>query len=217
MKIGAENRTKTAIAAVLILVAVVLFLRMLTAPATSTASPATPEKRTTNLGVADRSAALDTLNANAPAQRTGRRTDQGEKRLAAVLKPTLDPRLRLDLLKSSEQIKYEGSGRNIFNPQSEPVEIPTPVSNGRTDAQQAEAAIPQGPPPPPPINLKFFGYASKSGEPRSIFLSQQDTVYTAREGDIIAGRYKIVKINPTSVQIQDLLSNNTQTIPLTQG
>jgi hypothetical protein len=133
--------------------------------------------------------------------------------LSAALTPTLDPRLRFDLLKSSEEVKYEGTGRNIFSAQSAP-EIPKVVEPPRQDL---EATAPTGPPPPPPINLKFFGYATRSGEPRRIFLVQGNNIFPAREGDIIAGRYRIVKINPLSVEIQDVLSNNTQTIPLTQG
>ena len=29
--------------------------------------------------------------------------------------------------------------------------------------------------------------------------------------------YKIVRISPTAVEVEDLLNNNRQTIPLTQG
>ena len=67
---------------------------------------------------------------------------------------------------------------------------------------------------PPAINLKFYGWASRAGNDKAIFLSQGDAVYIAHEGDIIARRYKIVKIGTTSVEVQDVLSNNTQSIPL---
>ena len=71
------------------------------------------------------------------------------------------------------------------------------------------------PPPPPPINLKFFGLASRTGEPTKIFLGTGEDVFVAGEGDIVNRRYKIVKINPNSVDIEDVLSNRRQTIPLT--
>src|ERR1700731_4622032 len=45
--------------------------------------------------------------------------------------PSLDPTLHLAQLASTEQIKYEGSGRNIFVSQPDPV-IPTPVAPGTT-------------------------------------------------------------------------------------
>ena len=75
---------------------------------------------------------------------------------------------------------------------------------------------PPGPPPPPPINIKFFGFASKPGEAKSIFLSQNDDVFVAKEGDIVDRRYKILRISPMSIEVEDVLNNNRQVIPLTQ-
>ncbi len=207
MKVGTENRKATMIAGGLLLVAVLLFIRMMTAPATSVASPAAPRA-----GVRTSPATATTGKSGAARNTSAARK---EKTLSAALKPSLDPRLRLDLLKSSEDMEYKGVGRDIFS--GEPERIPEPKFPVRTDKNPAPTPPPQyTPPPPPPINLKFYGYANRSGR-KSIFLSQNDTVFTAREGDIVAGRYRVVKINPTSVEIQDVLSNNTQTIPLTQG
>ena len=132
--------------------------------------------------------------------------------VAAVAAPSLDPELRLELLESSEGTKYEGTGRNIFVPALEP--IPTPVASARkNEAQPGPPPLP----PPPPINLVFFGFASHTGEPKRIFLAQGDNVFIGMEGDIVDRRYKIVRINPTSVEIEDVLNNNRQTIPLKQS
>ena len=76
---------------------------------------------------------------------------------------------------------------------------------------------PPGPPPPPPIPLKFFGFASHTGEPKRIFLAQGDDVFIAEEGQIVDRRYKVLHINPTSVEIEDVLNNNHQTIPLSSS
>jgi hypothetical protein len=76
---------------------------------------------------------------------------------------------------------------------------------------------PPPPPPPPPINLKFFGFANKPGEPKKVFLSQGEDVFIAVEGDIVDRRYKVVHIGPASVEIEDVLYNNKQNIPLTQA
>ena len=77
--------------------------------------------------------------------------------------------------------------------------------------------LPPPPPPPPPINLKFFGFASKPGEPKKIFLSQGDDIFIAGEGEIVDRRYKVLRITPTAVEIEDVLNSNRQMIPLTQG
>jgi hypothetical protein len=129
----------------------------------------------------------------------------------------LDPSLQLKLLASSEQTTYEGSGRNIFVSQAEP--IPIPLGNGTAGGPaKEESHIPTPPvvPPPPPIPLKFFGFASRPGEPKKIFLSKDQDVFIAGEGEIVDRRYKVVHISGTSVEIQDLVgSGPPQNIPLT--
>ena len=118
----------------------------------------------------------------------------------------------------AENTEYAGTGRNIFQDQAEPV-IPQPIAPGITKKPKApEQTGPPPIPPPPPINLRYFGFANNSGSPvRKAFLSNGDDVFVAAEGDIVNRRYKILHINPTSIEIQDVLSNNTQSIPLSQG
>jgi hypothetical protein len=132
----------------------------------------------------------------------------------------LDPTLRLDLLASSEQTLYEGNGRNIFVSQAEDVVIPKAVASGATDPKNPEAAgyhLPT-PPPAPPIPLRFYGFASSAGEPKKIFLKLGEDVFVAGEGEIVDRRYKVIRIAPTSVEIQDVVNSGPpQNIPLTQG
>jgi hypothetical protein len=130
----------------------------------------------------------------------------------------LDPTLRMDLLNATEKTLYEGSGRNIFVAQAEVV-IPQVVGKPNTDPAKVEEAY-RTPtqPPPPPIPLKFFGFASKPGEPKKVFLSKDEDVFVAGEGEIVDRRYKVVHISPTSVEIQDVVNSGPpQTIQLTQG
>jgi hypothetical protein len=130
---------------------------------------------------------------------------------------SLDPTLHLDQLALSEQIKYEGSGRNIFIAQAEPVDIPKAQGNGTTDKQDTHIYQPQPVTPPPPIPLKFFGFANRPGEPKRVFLIKGEDTFIAGEGEIVDRRYKVVKISPTSVDIQDVVgSGPPQSIPLTQ-
>ena len=132
-----------------------------------------------------------------------------------VQEQRLDPTLDLRLLAETEQTKYTGTGRNIFVAQ---VDIPAPIAKVTTDdAPTLGPPAPPPPPPPPPINLKFFGFANKPGEPKKVFLSQGDDVFIAVEGDIVDRRYKVVHIGPTSVEVEDVLYNNKQNIPLTQN
>ncbi len=195
MKLGAENRNKVIVLAVLAVGAVLsvgyMFNSLGGGPPQVVAVPAS--------------------RGNAAAQ-PPRPVTRGPA--IAIAANSLDPELRLKLLESSEGTKYEGSGRNIFVPGLEV--IPKEIAPGMPGSKLPPPP-PPGPPPPPPINLKFFGFASHAGEPKRIFLAQGDTVFIGAEGEIVDRRYKIVRINPTSVEIEDVLNNNRQTIPLTQS
>jgi hypothetical protein len=125
---------------------------------------------------------------------------------------TLDPTLRADLLRNSEGAEYRGSGRNIFEEQAKP--LPQPEHKVVTPAP---TPLPQPPPSPPPIPLKFFGFANNPGEPKSIFLAQGEDIFIGHEGEIVNRRYKIVHIRSNAVEIEDVMNNNRQSIPLTQG
>jgi hypothetical protein len=132
--------------------------------------------------------------------------------------PSLDPTLRLDLLAASEQTRYEGNGRNIFVSQADTVVIPTPLKTANTDDPAVSHYRVPTPPPPTPIPLKFFGFASKPGEQKKIFLSEGEDVWVAGEGEIVDRRYKVIRIAPTSVEIQDVVNSGPpQSIPLTPG
>jgi hypothetical protein len=162
--------------------------------------------------------APETAPSSATAPQTGstrastRRTASG--RVVKAAEPRLDPTLQLDLLRQSEDTKYAGMGRNIFAAGSLPIE--SPRANGTTD-KRAKQYTPPTIPPPPPITLKFFGFANKPGEPKKVFLSQGEDIFIAGEGDIVDRRYRILRISPASVDVEDVLNNNRQSIPLTQG
>ena len=204
MKLGAENRFKLIAALVLMALAVILLGNFIfSGPGTPAAAPAATASST----------ASNAAPTPAPPIRAGRKA--GGKKVDTAPR-SLDPSLRYDWLKASEDTKYEGKGRNIFRAEAEPP--PRPVANGTTDHPVAVTPQPPpGPPPPPPINLKFFGFANRPGEPKRVFLSQGEDVFIAHEGDIVDRRYRILRISPTSVEVEDVLNNNRQSIPLTQG
>jgi len=201
VQLGLENKKKTMWAAVLgglaLLLVAYQFLPMLT----ESSSPGS------------------NAQAAAPAPPRVSATKVGGKAAKKLNTENLDPTLKLDLLASTEQTLYQGSGRNIFVSQAE--EIPTPLKNGMANSKKAEEQriyVPPGPPPQMPIPLKFSGFASKPGEPKKIFLTQGEDVWVAGEGEIVNRRYKVVRISPTSVDIQDVVNSGPpQSIPLTQG
>lgn len=190
MKLGTENKRKTIIAAVLMLVAVFLLIRAFSgggeeapAPTQTTATPP----------------ATAAKNKKKPAR--------------TLLAHSLDPTLRFDLLKASEDLTYKGNGRNIFSSQAPPPEpIPGPTTPVTTDKQE-----PPPPPPPPPSGLKFYGFAGPRNGSKKVFLLKGEDIFLAKEGDIVDRRYKITHVGTTSVEVQDVLTNHTETIPLGAG
>lgn len=197
MKLGAENRKQVIALSVLGGIALISLAYQFWPSSADSAPPPAQTVQST------------------PGKPPMRRTASGK--LVPVVEPRLDPTLDLTLLAQSEDIKYGGNGRNIFAAGSLPT-IPKAIKNGTMDHQeQAKVYIPPQPPPPPPINLKFFGFANKPGEAKRVFLVQGEDVFIAGEGDIVDRRYRVVHISPTAVEMEDVLNNNKQSIPLTQG
>jgi hypothetical protein len=192
VKIGAENKKQVrwmiALLAILLLVGIYNFVDFGTSSANSPA-PATSTQTTT--------------------QTTRKSTSATQ-----LTDSTLDPRLRLDILAASQNKKYEAGGRNIFR--MEELKPITPIVGSVRKEYTVEAPpTPTPTPPPPPIPLKFYGFASKSSEPKRIFLADEGEVFVARQGDIVERKYKVIQINNTNVIIEDMLNSNRQTIQMT--
>jgi hypothetical protein len=198
VKLGTENKAKTIIALALVGLAVFLLVRAFRGE-----QDAPPAPRPVASGP-------QSSSGSGAASRASGGNPQARKRPPALLAQTLDPTLRFDLLKASEDVTYKGTGRDIFRSQPEPP-IPTPLPPDK----QPNAV--QTPPPPPPIELKFYGFASRKDGYKRIFLLKGEDVFIAKEGDIVDRRYKIVHIGQNSVDVEDVLTNNHQTLPLVAG
>lgn len=208
MKLGTENRNKTIAAIALAIVGIGTLVYQL-----SGFSSSSPEPAPAPPAVTEHPAATVAPAPSRPANPA--RTDRRSKGPRLVIVNSLDPTIRLDLLKAAEDQHYSSNGRNIF--EAHAPEPPQPKID-RTKMHPPINPNPQPPPQivqgPPPINLKFYGWASKPGQPKRIFLSQGEEVFVASEGDLVANRYKVVHINSGSVEIEDILNNNRQTIPM---
>ena len=126
---------------------------------------------------------------------------------------SLDPTIRLEVLRASQSVTYHDGGRNIFR--MEEPKIVQPVGTVRTPIATGPTVVKNPAPTLPDIPLKFYGFASNPGEPKRIFLWDAGSVFIAREGDIIDRRYKVVQISNASVMIEDVLTNVRKPIPLT--
>lgn len=214
MKGGAENRKKTIAAGALGAVALVCLFVMYNSlfGGSSSAPPPTiaPLTKPTRANSADAPAQAIAQAANA-----NRASMPGvDAAKLATTSASLDPTLDETAMHRTENLIYQGTGRNIFSLTSiAPPPMPTNVPPPRPK-QAYIPPPPTGPPPPPPINLKFFGTAKRASGPVQAFLLQGDNVYLASPGEIVAHKYRIVSIGLNNIQVEDLQYNNTQTLQL---
>lgn len=108
--------------------------------------------------------------------------------------------------------------RNLFR--FEARRSAAPASGAGASRAQAAAPVapppPTGPPPLPPIPLRFIGYLESSdGAPRTGVLSDgRGAVFNGREGDIIEGRYRVLRIGVDSADLAYVDGRGRQTIRL---
>jgi hypothetical protein len=119
-----------------------------------------------------------------------------------------DPELNLELLKKVQSRSLSPVGRDPFVFQS-----PTPP---RPAGSAAPQAAPEAPAPPPPSPLKAMGYSEMPGGVREAYVSYEDQVYSVQEGDTIASKFKVLKVSPTQVEVEDASSKEKLKLPITQ-
>jgi hypothetical protein len=122
------------------------------------------------------------------------------------------PDVRLDAL-SQERIKPSAAERNLFRFKSKPV--PPPVTSASAAATPLAPSGPPATPPLPPIPLKFIGVVVTTEKSQTYAVLRDDRgVYHGREGDIIEGRYRILKIGAESIELAYVDGLGRQTIRL---
>jgi hypothetical protein len=209
LKVGGEDKKKVAIAGVL--GAIVLFLVIKTLWSTFAPSPApAPAPAPVVQTAPEPAAAPAAASRNLPhaATRVGGSAAGAEM---ARLDPTLHP----EWMVQAESLEYTGKGRNIFSMSSYQPAIE--AVQGPIRPSKPGPAVAMGPPPPPPIDLKFFGFEAGRAGARKAFLLHGDDVFIAAAGDVVDHRYKVVRIDPFNLQVEDIPYHNTQTLPLVQN
>jgi hypothetical protein len=99
----------------------------------------------------------------------------------------------------------------------QPKAVPPPASTAPPAFAPPANPSPQqpaGPPPPPPIPLKFIGTVEGRGVGRLAAFSDCKRTFYGREGDIVDGRYKLLKIGVESVTMAYPDGRGQQTIRL---
>lgn len=148
---------------------------------------------------------------------------------AAGSAATAAPTVQLAALKADREVPAEG-GRNPFRferpapaaappPPAPPAQrLPAPVPEPTAGVEAGGAAPPQTPAraPAAPITLKFIGLVQRGDGVSLAVLSPGEgkgPLY-GREGDIIEGRYRIIRIGSESMEIEYADGRGRQTLKL---
>jgi hypothetical protein len=127
--------------------------------------------------------------------------------------------VKLDALAAERQSPSD-TPRNPFRYQPKapppPVRPVTPPPPSNASAEPVRPPIQTGPPPPPPIPLKFLGIVTrKNGVQWAVLSDGKAAPMFGRDGDIIDGRYRIVKIGIESIELTYLDGRGRQVVRLT--
>jgi hypothetical protein len=152
-----------------------------------------------------------TLPPASPGEERRLQTDRGADEDARYL-----AQVRLDVLEDLQARPLPDIVRNPFE-----FEAPKRTPQQIQQAAAAAAAAQQGaasnqPPPPPPVPLKAFGYGEKTGGGREAYLSDDEQIYIVHEGESVGSRFKVLKILPAAVEVQDDASHQTVQLPIPQ-
>lgn len=133
---------------------------------------------------------------------------------AATLPPVADVKLETLQAPASEPPKVT---RNPFRFYQAPPPPPPPSKAVKAPEPAFVApVVPAGPPPPPPITLRFIGLIEapqRSG--RVALLSDgRGGLMNGREGDIIEGRYRVLRVGTDSIDLAYSDGRGRQTIRL---
>lgn len=148
---------------------------------------------------------------SAPARQASNRT--GGARGGTGSAPAAATDVHLEAL-DAERAKPGPTDRNLFRFKPKPPPPPPPAA-----AVAAPPPAPTGPPPPPalpPIPYKFIGLVEVPGEKKRIAVLSdgRNMPLHGREGDIIEGRFRIVRIGAESIEMEYADGRGRQTIRL---
>jgi hypothetical protein len=238
MTLGLENKKKTAALGVLVLVMLyMIYTNVLSTPSVPAPAPAAESSRADSVAEIERAAEVARPAAvpGAPARSAAppkarneefhpvlRSKRQDQQQIDPLL---VDPTLHLQALARLQSVAAGGAARNLFQFGAPP---PPPASKVRPPmGPEPRIAMNQPPtpaqpinvqpPPPPPPPFKYYGLVTvrSTGVRRAYFLDG-DEMIIAPEGGMLKKRYRVVRISPDSVTLEDTQLNRQQSVRISE-
>ena len=123
------------------------------------------------------------------------------------------PDVHLEQLQQA-RIAPGATERNLFRFKSRAVASAAPVASALPPPPPPRPLVPPAP-TVPPITLKFIGVVQATAQSQTYAVLRDDRgVYHGREGDIIEGRYRILRIGQESIELAYVDGQGRQTIRL---
>jgi hypothetical protein len=119
-----------------------------------------------------------------------------------------DPRLHLDELARLSRRPLPRLDRDPFQFE------PTPEQVQARNAAEAKANQPPAPPPLPPVPLKAVGFDQDDhGRYSACLVDDQEETFVVHEGEEFDKRFRVLRITPAMVEIQDETYHQTVQLP----
>ncbi len=235
MKVGAEDKTKLAIAVVLSVVAVVtVYVQFFTGDSVVGSAP----RRAPAAQAGGTGSPAQAQPARRPTRPVARRRVQG---VGQAFQPVweryeddedfnaleMDPTLRTDLLAAVRAVEFSSVERNIFEFTARRREVLAPSAEDvaraaalQQEAERSAAPVPVDPTAPtepraPRLSWRYYGFANQDdADDKRAFLLDGTDVLIGGEGDVFKNRYKIVRIELTQIVIEDMQFESEQQLSI---
>ena len=128
-----------------------------------------------------------------------------------------DPELpRIDLARLDRPRPASGIGRrDLFDFATPPPTPPPPMPSAPPMVETPPPVTAPTPPPLSPLNIKYIGaFEGKKGLKVAVLMTDRKEVLTGQAGEVVANRYRIVRIGLESVDVQEVGSEQVRRIPL---
>ncbi len=118
-----------------------------------------------------------------------------------------DSTIHFDVLKKLDSRPLPDADRNPFD-----------YVGGAGPIAPSGTAVPQraanAPPPPPPPPIKAVGYNELPGGKKEAMVTYNEDLVVVHEGDMVGNKFKVLKIDPTVIVVEDGESHKTIELPL---
>jgi hypothetical protein len=123
-----------------------------------------------------------------------------------------NPALKLELLDRLKKLQYQGSHRNIFSSVAPPPPSAAPPS--AEVVPPPVVPVPSGP-APLVIPAMFYGFVTdvQTGMRRAFFM-EGENVYIIGVGETLLGRYRLVQIGNSSVELEEISTGRHATLTM---